>query len=168
MWVDRGAGLERSHVRFADDAAVRRLAVRLAAPTGRRLDDAQPWVDARLADGVRLHAVLPPVVAGRHLPVAARPARHGVHAARSWSTAGRCPPTAPSCSSGWCASRQAFLVSGGTGTGKTTLLSALLSLVRSRAHRLLLVEDAGELLPGPPARRPARGPARRTSRAPAR
>ena len=61
VWVDRGAGLERAAVRFPDDAAVRRLAVRLAAPTGRRLDDAQPWVDARLADGVRLHAVLPPI-----------------------------------------------------------------------------------------------------------
>ncbi|MDT7549377.1 MAG: pilus assembly protein CpaF, partial [Actinomycetota bacterium] len=57
VWVDRGGGLERTTVRFPDDAAVRRLAQRLAAPTGRRLDDAQPWVDARLADGVRLHAV---------------------------------------------------------------------------------------------------------------
>ncbi len=44
VWVDRGQGLERTAVRFVDDAAVRRLAVRLAAPTGRRLDDAQPWV----------------------------------------------------------------------------------------------------------------------------
>jgi pilus assembly protein CpaF len=54
VWVDRGAGLERTFVRFPDDLAVRRLAQRLAAPTGRRLDDAQPWVDARLAGGVRL------------------------------------------------------------------------------------------------------------------
>jgi len=61
VWVDRGRGLERSVVRFVDEAAVRRLAVRLAAPTGRRLDDAQPWVDARLTNGVRLHAVLPPI-----------------------------------------------------------------------------------------------------------
>ena len=61
VWIDRGAGLERADVGFADDEAVRRLAVRLAGAAGRRLDDAVPWVDAGLPDGTRLHAVLPPV-----------------------------------------------------------------------------------------------------------
>ncbi|HZB18620.1 MAG TPA: ATPase, T2SS/T4P/T4SS family, partial [Blastococcus sp.] len=61
VWVDRGAGLELSAVSFPDDDAVRRLAVRLAATVGRRLDDASPWVDVGLPDGTRLHAVLPPV-----------------------------------------------------------------------------------------------------------
>ncbi|MDX6330995.1 MAG: pilus assembly protein CpaF, partial [Streptomycetaceae bacterium] len=64
VWVDRGSGLERADVGFADAAAVRRLAQRLATAAGRRLDDARPWVDARLPDGTRLHAVLPPVVVG--------------------------------------------------------------------------------------------------------
>ena len=73
VWVDRGAGLEPRRVRFDDDDAVRRLAVRLAAAAGRRLDDASPWVDAGLPDGTRLHAVLPPVSGSGHLPVAARP-----------------------------------------------------------------------------------------------
>lgn len=59
VWVDRGGGLERTDVRFRDAAEVRRLAQRLAAVAGRRLDDARPWVDARLPDGTRLHAVLP-------------------------------------------------------------------------------------------------------------
>ena len=69
VWVDRGAGLVPAPVVFPDDAAVRRLAQRLALSAGRRLDDAQPWVDGRLPDagyggtGVRLHAVLPPVAA---------------------------------------------------------------------------------------------------------
>ena len=61
VYVDRGAGLELTEVRFADDEAVRRLAQRLAAGGGRRLDDATPHVDVRLPDGTRLHAVLAPV-----------------------------------------------------------------------------------------------------------
>src|SRR3954463_8666431 len=61
VWLDRGAGLERTPLRFPDDDAVRRLAVRLAGLAGRRLDDAAPWVDAGLPEGTRLHAVLPPV-----------------------------------------------------------------------------------------------------------
>ena len=59
--MDRGSGLEPVDLRFPDEAAVRRLAVRLAAAAGRRLDDAAPWVDAGLPDGTRLHAVLPPI-----------------------------------------------------------------------------------------------------------
>ena len=61
VWLDRGHGLERADVGFRDETAVRRLAQRLAASAGRRLDVARPTVDARLAGGVRLHVVLPPV-----------------------------------------------------------------------------------------------------------
>jgi pilus assembly protein CpaF len=70
VWIDDGNGLRRTSIRFADDAAVRRLAQRLALSAGRRLDDAQPWVDGQLAGlgtgqfTVRLHAVLPPIAAG--------------------------------------------------------------------------------------------------------
>ena len=61
VYLDRGAGLEQTSVRFPDDESVRRLAQRLAASGGRRLDDASPYVDVRLADGTRCHAVLAPV-----------------------------------------------------------------------------------------------------------
>ena len=61
VWVDRGAGLHRASVDVGDADDVRRLAQRLAAACGRRLDDGQPYADARLPDGTRLHAVLPPV-----------------------------------------------------------------------------------------------------------
>jgi pilus assembly protein CpaF len=148
VWVDRGAGLERVAVRFPDDAAVRRLAVRLAAPTGRRLDDAQPWVDARLPDGVRLHAVLPPV-APRGTCLSLRVPRRRVFELTELEAAGSVPRDGVSLLGRLVSSRAAFLVSGGTGTGKTTLLSALLSRV-PREERLLLVEDAGELDPSHP------------------
>src|SRR5699024_8651627 len=61
VWIDRGRGMERTSVRFRDAVAVRRLAQRLAAAAGRRLDDAVPFVDARISGGIRLHAVLPPI-----------------------------------------------------------------------------------------------------------
>jgi len=148
VWVDRGEGLQRAAVRFADDTAVRRLAQRLAAPTGRRLDDAQPWVDARLAGGIRLHAVLPPIApAGTCLSL--RVARTRVFTLDELTAAGSVPPDGALLLAQLLASRAAFLVTGGTGTGKTTLLSALLSLV-DQGDRILLVEDAGELAPDHP------------------
>ena len=90
VWVDRGAGLERSEVSFADDDAVRRLAVRLAAAAGRRLDDASPWVDVGLPDGTRLHAVLPPVSAtGTCLSL--RVLRRSVHSLGDLASLGTLP-----------------------------------------------------------------------------
>lgn len=148
VWIDRGAGLERVNVRFTDETAVRRLAVRLAAPTGRRLDDAQPWVDARLPGGVRLHAVLPPV-SPRGTCLSLRVPRRQVFDLAELVSSGTVPDDGAALLARLIASRTAFLVSGGTGTGKTTLLSALLSLV-DPGDRLLLVEDAGELAPSHP------------------
>jgi pilus assembly protein CpaF len=149
VWVDRGAGLERTGVRFADDAAVRRLAQRLAIAAGRRLDDASPYVDGWVADaGVRLHAVLPPVAAdGTCLSLRVlRPAAHDLPALRALGTldaAGEALLRAV------LVARLAFLVSGGTGTGKTTILAALLSAVDPR-ERIVCVEDAQELRPRHP------------------
>ena len=70
VWIDDGNGLRRSSIRFADEDAVRRLAQRLALSVGRRLDEAQPWVDGQLTGvtagqfTVRLHAVLAPIASG--------------------------------------------------------------------------------------------------------
>jgi pilus assembly protein CpaF len=149
VWVDRGSGLERTGVRFADEAAVRRLAQRLAIAAGRRLDDASPYVDGWVADaGVRLHAVLPPVAAdGTCLSLRVlRPAAHDLPALRALGTvdaAGEALLRAV------LSARLAFLVSGGTGTGKTTILAALLSAVDPR-ERIVCVEDAEELRPRHP------------------
>jgi pilus assembly protein CpaF len=154
VWVDDGTGLRRSAVRFDDEAAVRRLAQRLALSAGRRLDGAQPWVDGQLtglsAGGftVRLHAVLPPIApAGTCLSLRVlRPATQDLGALVS---AGAIAAEAAGVLDDVIAARLAFLVSGGTGAGKTTLLSAALGAVAAD-ERIVCVEDAPELAPRHP------------------
>ena len=148
VWVDRGAGLERAPgCDLGDDAAVRRLAQRLAAACGRRLDDASPFVDARLADGTRIHAALPPIVDAVHLSLRTfRPCGYSVD---DLIAAGTLTPMAAALARAVVQSRLAFLVTGGTGSGKTTLLASLLSEVPP-AERVLVVEDAAELRPAHP------------------
>ncbi|MEU8250152.1 TadA family conjugal transfer-associated ATPase [Nonomuraea sp. NPDC048916] len=145
VWVDDGQGLRRTAVTFTDDGAVRRLAQRLAAGAGRRLDDASPYVDARLAGGVRLHAVLPPIASGGTCVSLRLPPRR-TFTLPDLVAAGTLAPEAAQALTSMVSARLAFLVTGGTGTGKTTLLSALLSLAGS-GERLLLVEDSAELRP---------------------
>lgn len=148
VWFDRGDGLEEAGVRFRDDAAVRRLAQRLAASGGRRLDDASPFVDVRLRDGTRLHAVLTPVARpGTSLSLRVPRAR-GLSLPELVSR-GFVGPAGERLLRRIVDGRLAFLVSGGTGTGKTTLLSALLDLV-DPAERIVVVEDATELRPDHP------------------
>ncbi|MFI7438528.1 TadA family conjugal transfer-associated ATPase [Nonomuraea indica] len=145
VWVDDGRGLRRTSTAFTDDGAVRRLAQRLAAAAGRRLDDASPYVDARLAGGVRLHAVLPPIASGGTCVSLRLPPKR-TFTLPDLVAAGTVPPPAVPVLTSLVARRRAFLVTGGTGTGKTTLLSALLSLA-DPGERLLLVEDSAELRP---------------------
>jgi pilus assembly protein CpaF len=143
VWVDRGEGLCRAAVRFGDESAVRQLAVRMAMRLGRRLDSAAPWVDAALPDGTRLHAIVPPltrattislrVLARRRLDLAALVACGTVPAAAEAIL--RCA----------IAGRRTCLISGGTGTGKTTLLGAMLDLVPPN-QRILVIEDAAEIV----------------------
>ena len=145
VYVERGAGLELTGLRFTHDDEVRRLAQRLAASVGRRLDDAVPFVDARLADGSRIHAVLAPM-ADPGTCISLR-----VLAPRSFSL-DDCVRSGSLTAGGAellrriVAARLAFLISGGTGSGKTTLLGAMLALVPAH-HRIVIVEDSRELAP---------------------
>jgi pilus assembly protein CpaF len=145
VWVDSGGGLELTPVRFADDDAVRRLAVRLAAAVGRRLDDASPWVDVGLPDGTRLHAVLPPV-SGSGTCLSLRVLRRSSHTLTDLEGLGALPGESGTLLRLLVARRLAFLVTGGTGSGKTTLLSALLGAADA-GDRIVLCEDAAELTP---------------------
>lgn len=152
VWVDRGNGLHLTEVTFPDEAAVRRLAQRLALFAGRRLDDAQMWVDGRLPGhgefGVRLHAVLSPVAqAGTCLSLRVlRPATQGLEALRD---RGAVSEAAYRLLLRIVRARLAFLVVGGTGAGKTTMLAALLGAV-DPTERIVCVEDAAELVPAHP------------------
>ncbi|MGN9774688.1 TadA family conjugal transfer-associated ATPase [Micromonospora sp. H33] len=148
VWVDRGRGLEQVAVPVGSVDDVRRLAQRLAAGAGRRLDDGSPYVDARLADGTRLHAVLPPVATdGPYLSL--RTFRQRPFTLDELVRHGTVPrPVAPVLSA-VVAARLAYLVVGGTGSGKTTLLNTMLGLVPA-TERIVLVEDAAELHPSHP------------------
>ncbi|MYS20874.1 pilus assembly protein CpaF [Streptomyces sp. DvalAA-14] len=148
VWIDRGRGLERSGVAFADAAAVRRLAQRLATTAGRRLDDARPWVDARLPDGTRLHAVLPPVVVGSAC-LSLRVVRSRAFTPAELVAVGTLDRETAALLRDVLDARLSFLISGGTGCGKTTLLSCLLGLVDPGA-RIVLAEDSAELRPDHP------------------
>lgn len=148
VYVDRGSGLEPAGVRFAGEDEVRRLAVRLAASVGRRLDDGSPFVDARLPNGVRVHAVLPCVAdAGTCLSLRV-PNRQRL-SLQDWVDCGSLSSDGAHLLAGVVANRRAFLVSGGTGSGKTTLLGALLGLVPG-AERIVIAEDSRELQPDHP------------------
>jgi pilus assembly protein CpaF len=148
VWVDGSAGLRRTTVRFPDEPSVRRLAQRLAALAGRRLDDTAPYADARLPGGVRLHAVLPPVAAGG-TTLSLRLPRRRAFTLDELVSDGAIPTGGAALLGALVAARVAFLVTGGTGSGKTTILSSLLSLVDPR-ERLILVEDSAELRPAHP------------------
>lgn len=148
VWVDDGRGLRLSGVRFPDDDAVRRLATRLAAAAGRRLDDAVPWVDAGLPDGTRLHAVLPPV-SGSGTCLSLRVLRRCSRNLDELAGLGTLPGASDALLRAVVERRLAFLVTGGTGSGKTTLLSALLGVV-DPGERVVLCEDAPELTPAHP------------------
>ncbi|MGB7819098.1 MAG: TadA family conjugal transfer-associated ATPase [Ornithinibacter sp.] len=147
VWVDRGRSVEPSGLRLGVGEA-RPLAVRLAGLAGRRLDDSQPWVDGMLPGGVRLHAVLPPIAVGGpcislRFP-RARPSGVDALVALGAVSADLAPLLRE-----LVGAKRSFVVTGGTGAGKTTVLSALLSEC-SADERLLVVEDVRELVPDHP------------------
>jgi pilus assembly protein CpaF len=154
VWVDDGNGLRRSWIRFPDEDAVRRLAQRLALAAGRRLDEAQPWVDGQLTGlvsgqfTVRLHAVLPPIASGGTC-LSLRVLRPATQDLGSLTRTGTLEPTAAALLDDIIRARLAFLISGGTGAGKTTLLAAVLGAIAPE-ERIVCVEDATELAPAHP------------------
>lgn len=152
VFIDRGLGLERTDVTFDNDDDVRRLATRLASACGRRLDDASPCVDGRLArpDGtsVRLHAVLSPPARTNTL-ISLRVLRQARTTFDDLVRTGSIDPDLAEPLAAMIAARRSFLVVGGTGTGKTTLLAALLAEVPA-TERIVVIEDTAELDPPHP------------------
>ena len=117
VYVDTGDGLRTVPVRFDSDEDVRRLAVRLAASVGRRLDDASPFVDARMADGTRVHAILGNLADVGTCVSLRVPARSRL-TLDDWTASGSCHPEVADVLGRIVAAKMAFLVSGGTPNGR--------------------------------------------------
>jgi pilus assembly protein CpaF len=148
VWVERAGRLVRVGIDFGSVGRVRDLATRLAAAGGQRLDDSSPMVDARLPDGTRLHAVLPPVADTCAL-ISLRVLRRRAFTLAELIAVGGVAPAVVPVLRALVLSRANLLVTGATGTGKTTLLSALLSIVPDD-ERIVCIEESGELTPDHP------------------
>ena len=142
VWVDDAEGLHPTAHRLRPGQA-RELAVRLATVGGRRLDDAMPWADAHLPSGIRFHAVLPPLSPGGTILSLRLPAARQLGLGEL-ERLGALGPDARATLLAIITARVPFLVTGGTGTGKSTLLAAMLGQVPA-AERIVVVEDVLEL-----------------------
>ena len=143
VYVERQGRLERVEVRFRDNQHLRQIIDRIVALVGRRVDETSPMVDARLADGSRVNAIIPPLALdGPAMSIrrfGAKPLqledliRHGAF-----------PPAVMDFLSSAVQARCNILISGGTGSGKTTLLNCLSRYIPS-GERVVTIEDAAEL-----------------------
>lgn len=143
VWIERGGVLERSDVRFQSADAVVAAVRRAIAPLGLRLDRAVPAVDARLPDGSRLHAIIPPAAVDGPV-VAIRRFLQTVSGIDDLVERGAISAPGAEILTAAVADRGNVLVAGGTGAGKTTLLNVLASTI-STGDRIVTIEDAAEL-----------------------
>jgi pilus assembly protein CpaF len=157
VWVDRGEGLEPTEVGFGSAGEIVTVVERVIAPLGLRIDRSRPMVDARLADGSRLHAVLPPAAVRSPL-VAIRRFSQRVASLDDLVEAGTARPDDVDLLVEAVVDRATIVVSGSTGAGKTTLLNLLAGSIPP-TERVVTIEDAAELaLPGHVVRLEARPP----------
>ncbi len=143
VWIERDGRLERTSVRFDDPEDILVIAERLVAPLGKRIDLANPLVDARLPDGSRVHAVIPPISVGGPVLTIRR------FASRPLSLAdlvrkGTLSDAAAEFLTAAVGARKSILVSGGTSSGKTTTLGALAFGIGTD-ERIVTIEDLAEL-----------------------
>jgi pilus assembly protein CpaF len=143
VYVERKGKSVLTDVKFEDDAHVRRIIDRIIVPLGRHLDHNTPFVDARLPDGSRVNAVIPPVaVAGPCITI--RKFAHGLLNADDLVRLGAFPAPIAGFLQACVVARLNIVVAGGTGSGKTTLLNVLSSFIPV-SERIVTIEDAAEL-----------------------
>ncbi len=143
VWIEREGRLEPTDVRFRDDEELMVLIERLVAPVGRRIDHSSPLVDARLPDGSRVHAAIPPVsLVGPALTIR----RFSAAPFRPYDLVrlGSASEELVADLVGFVHAKRSILVSGGTGSGKTSTLNALAHAIGAD-ERVVTIEDAAEL-----------------------
>lgn len=157
VWVDRGGSLETVDVAFETDESVVNLVERMIAPLGLRIDRSSPMVEARLEDGSRLHAAIPPAAVDGPV-VAIRRFTQRVKTLSDLVDSGFATADQVQSLHSAVVDRRTVVISGGTGTGKTTLLNLLGTAIPAN-QRVVTIEDAAELsLPGHVVRLEARAP----------
>jgi len=143
VFVERYGKLERTDVRFRDDAHLMQIIERIVTRVGRRVDESSPMVDARLADGSRVNAIIPPLALdGPVLSIRRFGAeRLTINDLIQFNSV---PPQIAEVAAACVKSRLNILVSGGTGAGKTTLLNCLSNFI-PESERIVTIEDSAEL-----------------------
>ena len=143
VFVERFGVLEPSPVRFKDEGHLLRIIHKIVSAVGRRIDESSPMVDARLADGSRVNAVVPPLALDGSLLSIRKFARIPISMERLIEI-GSVPPQMSEVLKAVVGSRRNVLISGGTGSGKTTLLNAMSAFIDNR-ERIVTIEDSAEL-----------------------
>jgi len=143
VYVERRGRLERSDVRFEDTRHLLRILNKIVAAVGRRVDESQPMVDARLADGSRVNAIIPPLAVDGPLVSIRKFSKIPIDTAKLIEY-GSITNEMAAVLRAVVAARRNVLISGGTGSGKTTLLNALSSYI-DPMERIVTIEDSAEL-----------------------
>ena len=143
VFVERRGLLQRVETRFKDEKHLFRIIQKIASAVGRRIDESSPFVDARLADGSRVNAVVPPLAIDGSLLSIRKFARIPIDMAKLVDF-GSVPSAVAEVLEGIVNARRNILISGGTGSGKTTLLNAISSFIDER-ERIVTIEDSAEL-----------------------
>ncbi len=143
VFVERFGLLEKVPTRFQDERHLLRIIQKIVSAVGRRVDESSPFVDARLADGSRVNAIVAPLAIDGSLLSIRKFAKQRISMARLVEL-GSVPAEVAEVMSAIVRSRRNVLISGGTGSGKTTLLNALSSFIDGR-ERIVTIEDSAEL-----------------------
>lgn len=143
VWFDQGNGLQQSDSSWASESNLREFAARLAASVNRRLDDVNPYVDAQLTNGIRFHAIIPPLsttgtILSFRIPQIKQLSLADLVKLKTVDQ------SIAELLRKLISNQISFAISGSTGSGKTTILGALLSEVNS-TERILVIEDSAEL-----------------------